>query len=62
VINARISQAENVSYAVKVSYLNNLLGLLNDDVRIGKVNQSSSSLSSMVEKFKPAVYIIEVEY
>lgn len=62
VVNAKISQAENVSYAVKVSYLNNLIGLLNDDIRIDKINQSSSSLSSMVERFKPAVYIIEVEY
>lgn len=61
VVNAKIAQAENVSYAVKTSYLNNLIGLLSEDVRISKVNQSSSSLSSMVEKFKPAVYIIEVE-
>lgn len=62
VMNAKISQAENVSYAVKISYLSNLIGLLPDDVRISKINQSSSSLSSMVERFKPAIYIIEVEY
>ncbi len=61
VVNAKISQAENVSYAVKASYLNNLIGLLSDDVRISKSTQTSSSLSSLVEKFKPAVYIIEVE-
>lgn len=62
VVNSKISQAENVSYAVKTSYLSNLVGLLSDDVRISKTTQTSSSLSSLVEKFKPAVYIIEVEY
>lgn len=62
VVNAKISQAENVSYAVKSTYLNNLIGLLSDDIRISKTTQASSSLSSLVEKFKPAVYIIEVEY
>jgi V8-like Glu-specific endopeptidase len=62
VINAKISQAENVSYAVKVSYLNQLIDLISDDIRISKVTQSSSTLPAMVERFKPAVYIIEVEY
>lgn len=61
VVNAKISHAENVSYAVKISCLDNLISIVNDNIKPMKANQSASSLSSMVEKFKPFVYIVEVE-
>lgn len=62
IINSKIPQAENVSYAVKTAYLSNLLGLVNNDIHIGKKNISTSSLPSLVDIFKSAVYIIEVEH
>lgn len=59
VVNAKITQAENVSYAVKTSYLMNLIGLLPDEVILSKKDIGSISLSAMVERFRSAVYMIE---
>ncbi|GAB1467985.1 hypothetical protein MASR2M64_06810 [Candidatus Cloacimonadota bacterium] len=62
IVNAKIPQAENVSYAVKSSYITNILGLLNDNITLTKLNQNNRSLPSMVESFKCAVYIIDAEF
>lgn len=58
IMNARIPQAENVSYALKTAYLNKLLGMLTDDIKIHKVDQRSLNVSTLVDKFKPFVYTI----
>lgn len=62
IVNAKIENAENVSYAVKISYLKNLVGLLDENIVLEKKSQASTNLSSMVENFKSAVFIIEAEY
>ncbi len=62
IINAKLTIAENASYAVKVNYLMNLLELLNNPPRLSQSHiLDGKSLSSQVEIVKKFVYIIETE-
>lgn len=62
IINAKHTGAENVSYGVKSSYLNNLIELLASPPKLQKVNLlTGKSLTQQVELVKKFVYIIETE-
>lgn len=62
IINAKHGGAENVSYAVKASYLTNLVDLLPSIPKLQTVNSlSSKTLTQQVELAKKFVYIIETE-
>lgn len=61
VVNAKHSGAENVSYAIKVNYLKNLIDLLPTKPVLNTVNSLSSlSLANQVKQLNKLVYIIEV--
>lgn len=60
VISSKHVGAENVSYAVKISNLLNMLQLSGKDIKINETNTISSlDLPSQVKKVKEFVYIIE---
>lgn len=60
IINAKLRGGENVSYAIKVSYLNNLIDLLPTKPTVNTVNNLSSlTLSEQVKILNKFVYIIE---
>ncbi|MEQ8324037.1 MAG: serine protease [Cytophagales bacterium] len=60
IISAKHIGAENASYAVKTSYLENLLDLSNNKIQINAVNPPMDlSLSEQVKIIKSSVYIIE---
>ncbi|MFZ1322605.1 MAG: serine protease [Ignavibacteria bacterium] len=60
IINAKNSQAENASYAVKISYLKNLLESLSLKTDFAVTNTlSSKTLSEKVKLVKNFTYIIE---
>ncbi len=62
IINAKHTGAENASYAVKSSYLMNLIELLSSPPKLQTVNfLISKSLTTQVEMVKSFVYIIEKE-
>ena len=62
IINAKHTDAENVSYAIKAAYLINLVNLADDRIRIQQVNKLSSlSLPEKIKLIKNSTYIIEVE-
>ena len=62
IINAKHTGAENVSYAIKTSYLMNLIQVMNTTPTLPKTNTiSSKSLSGQVKFVKEFVYIIETE-
>ena len=62
IINAKHTDAENVSYAIKAAYLINLINLSDDRIRIQQVNKLSSlSLPEKIKLIKNSTYIIEVE-
>jgi S1-C subfamily serine protease len=62
IINAKHGGAENASYAVKTSYLTNLLDLLPSPPKLQTVNSlSGKTLTQQVELVKKFVYIIETE-
>ena len=62
IINAKLTIAENASYAVKVSYLTNLIELLNIPVKLPTVNiLKEKSLASKIQIINKFVYIIETE-
>lgn len=62
VINAKLTIAENASYAVKISYLKNLIDLLNSPPKLPTVNTlTAKSLASQVQIINKFVYIIETE-
>ncbi len=61
IINAKISEAENVTYAIKAAYLKTLLELSGQPVTFPTVNTLAGlSLSDQVKKLNSYVYIIEV--
>ena len=61
ITNAAIPSAENVGYAIKSSYLYNLVDSAPIDIKMPKGNDNSSEdLSSLIKKFKPYVAIIKV--
>lgn len=62
IINAKHIGAENVSYAVKVNYLTNLIDLLSQKPKLQVVNSLKlKTLSQQVESVRNFVYIIETE-
>jgi hypothetical protein len=62
VISAKHTGAENASYAVKISYLTNMVELSGFAIQINDVNNIVSyDLPSQVKKIKNFVYIIECE-
>ena len=62
IINAKHIGAENASYAIKTSYLMNLLQVMNSTPNLPASNTiSSKSLSEQVKFIKEFVYIIETE-
>jgi len=62
IINAKHGGAENASYAVKSSYLTNLLELLPSPPKLNSTNSlAGKSLTQQVEIAKKFVYIIEAE-
>lgn len=62
VINAKHSGAENVSYAIKVSYLKNLMDLLPTNPSLNNSNSLTTlSLSEQVKLLNKFVYIIEIK-
>lgn len=62
IINAKHGGAENASYAVKTSYLTNLIDLLPSPPKLQTVNSlSGKTLTQQVELGKKFVYIIETE-
>lgn len=62
IINAKHGGAENASYAVKASYLTNLIDLLPSPPRLQTVNSlTGKTLTQQVELAKKFVYIIETE-
>jgi len=62
IINAKLTIAENASYAVKISYLMNLIELLNSTPKLPSVNTlKGKSLASQVQIINKFVYIIETE-
>lgn len=62
IINAKHGGAENVSYAVKTSYLTNLIELLTNPPKLQTVNSlSGKTLTKQVELAKKFIYIIETE-
>lgn len=61
IINAKINEAENVTYAIKLAYLKTLLELSGQTVTLPSVNALEGlSLSDQVKKLNNYVYIIEV--
>ena len=62
IINAKHGGAENASYAVKTSYLTNLIDLLASTPKLQTVNSlTGKTLTQQVELAKKFVYIIETE-
>lgn len=62
IINAKHGGAENASYAVKTSYLNNLIDLLPSPPKLQTVNSlAGKTLTQQVSLAKKYVYIIETE-
>ena len=62
IINAKHVGAENASYAVKTSYLTNLIDLLPSPLKLQTVNSlAGKTLTQQVELAKKFVYIIETE-
>lgn len=60
IINAMIPGAENVAYAIKLSYLNNLISLLDRNIQLSKRDMKTMSLAEKIELFKRTVFIVEV--
>lgn len=62
VINAKHTGAENVSYAIKVSYLKNVIDLLPTTPTLSNTNSLTNlSLSDQVKLLNKFVYIIEIK-
>lgn len=62
VINAKHTGAENVSYAIKVSYLKNVIDLLPTTPMLSNINTLTNlSLSDQVKQLNKFVYIIEIK-
>lgn len=61
IINAKHTGAENAAYAVKCSYLNNLIEQLSVTINLTSTSLKDKSLPEQVKIAKSFVYIIEVE-
>ena len=62
IVSAKHVGAENVSYAIKTSYLKNLFDIMPKPTNLQTVNSlKGKSLTQQVEMVKKFIYIIEVE-
>lgn len=62
IINAKLTIAENASYAIKTSYLMNLIDLLDSPPKLTTANTlTGKSLATQVQIVNKFVYIIETE-
>jgi S1-C subfamily serine protease len=62
IINAKLGNAENVTYAIKSAYLGNLIDLLPPSVKINtNLSSEEVSISEKVQKVRDFVYIITVK-
>jgi S1-C subfamily serine protease len=62
IVNAHHLQAENASYAIKSSYLHNLIESLNVAPKLTKINSlAAKSLTEKVKALKNFTYIIETD-
>jgi S1-C subfamily serine protease len=62
IINAKHDRAENASYAVKTSYLANMIDLLSSPPKLQTINSlTGKTLTQQVEMVKKFVFIIETE-
>lgn len=60
VINAKHTQAENASYAIKVSYLISLIESLDDETLLPKYSTlKGQNLENQIEELRKYIYIIE---
>lgn len=63
IVNAKHRGAENVSYAIKSSYLTNLIELIDPTPKLNTINTISKlALPAKIKQIKQFVYIIEVKY
>ena len=61
IVNAKLTNAENAGYAIKTTYLFNLIDAVHVSIKLPKVNKlSGKSLSTQVGLVKDFIYIIEV--
>ncbi len=61
IVNAKLTIGENVSYAIKSSYLLNLIELIPNPLRLQSVNTlTGKTLASQVKVLNRFVYIIEI--
>jgi S1-C subfamily serine protease len=62
IISSKHTKAENASYAIKVSYLNNLIQMLDSKSSVSRVSKNQNrALPEQVKYSKEFVYIIEVQ-
>ncbi len=60
IVNAKHNGAENVGYAIKLSYLKNLIESVNDKIEFNYANSISSfSLSEKVKQISPYVLLVK---
>lgn len=61
IVNAKLTGAENASYAIKTNYLTNLIELLSTPPKLQTTNLlTGKPLTTQVETIKKFVYIIEI--
>ena len=60
IINTKLSNGKNASYAIKINYLMNLIHMVDSEIKLPNLNLiSSKNFSSQVQQVKEFVYIIE---
>ncbi len=63
IVNAKHTGAENVGYAIKLTYLRNLIESCNDKIAFNYNNSISSlTLAEKVKKITPYVYLVKANY
>lgn len=63
IVNAKHTGAENVGYAIKLTYLRNLIESCNDKIAFNYNNSISSlTLAEKVKKITPFVYLVRANY
>ena len=63
IVNAKHKGAENVGYAIKLTYLRNLIESCNDNIEINYSNTIDNlSLSDKVKVITPYVYVVKANY
>ncbi len=61
IISSKHSGAENVSYAIKSTYLINLIGILDEKIKLPRRNlMSNAKLSKQVLQIEKYIYIVDV--